>query len=598
MDNPKLMPIPFAEDSSLKNEIPTDRTISASSAGATYRHGFPPITMMSIASGGIPPDGKDFNGILNDLSSNISHLNKGGRFKFDSEFAAQINGYPKGSVLLSDSLHSEYISLVDNNTSDFNVSVDPTKWAAYAGRDYNFKSVDPFILAIAGQSNACGSRAGGKNPASDMVKTWDGARGVWGSSDYTQTPWSDPSPNGNMGNNNVALALAHRIAEETGRPVYIIYDAVGGRPIEDWMSTGTTSVRWASLQSKINAALASPELASRGVTHVDAVVWAQGEENALTDNFNAYTGKLRVLVAQFRDSTWFDHSSPLLFMGMSNLHTRYHVGDAQIAFCENEDRNCIYVNSMGLKTQFDEDGTTDATHFLGVSLWEAGYHRAWYALQSRAFTHRSGGAPLAYGRASGRWNGETVAILGFSGFSSYNSKTNEFPVDGVVGLDSISWGWLCAATGRYSLAGGYTCTVDAAGRYNHVWGRDIAATATANYSGGFGYQNQLASNYGLVSGRGNIVADDGGAAFGTFSKYVIAQTDPVIAQIGTGSTDSNRKNAITVRKSGAIELFVGTSAVPTQLNEMTVNASNSQIQFTVKCPDGVMRKATLALTAV
>ena len=597
MDNPKLIPVPFAKNSTLKNEIPVDRAVNTPDACATYKDGFPPVTMTAIASGGIPPDGKDFNGVLNDLSSTISHVNKGGRFKFDSEFATEIGGYPKGAILLSDTLHSEYISLIDGNKSNFNVSVDSTKWAAYAGHDYNLKSVDPFLLVIAGQSNACGARAGGKNPASDMVKTWDGDRGVWGSSDYTKTPWVDSSPNGNMGNNNVALALAHRITEETGRPVYIIYDAVGGRPIEDWMGSGTTSVRWASLQSKIDAALASPELASRGVTRVDAVMWAQGEENALTDNFKLYTGKFRTLVAQFRDSAWLDHSSPLLVMGMSNLHTRYQVGWAQMAFCENEDRNCIYVNSMGLKTQWDADGTGDATHFLGSSLWEAGYYRAWYAMQSRAYTHRAMGAPMFYGRSEGRWSGQNVAIAGFSGLSSYNSKTSEFPVDGVVGLDSISWGWLCGASGRYSLAGGYMCTVDAAGLYNHVWGRDVDAAATANYSGGFGYQNQLTANYGFVTGRGHVLADDGCSAFGLFSKYVTAQADPIVAQYGIGTTEANRKNALTIRKSGLLEFLVSSASDPAQNQEASIQlVNNTTLRFKVRGTDGIVRGVNLTLS--
>lgn len=450
----------------------------------------------------------------------------------------------------------------------------------------------PFIIVITGQSNACGAHDDGNNPASPMVKTWDGLRNEWGGSDFTLTPWSDAAPNGNLANNNVGLALAHRVSEETGRPVYVIYDAVGGRPIEDWMGTGKTSARWASLQAKISSALASPELSEWSIDAADVVIWAQGEENALTDSFNTYIGKFKGLVKQFRDADWFDHESPLLVMGMSNLHARYQVGWAQMVFCENEDRNCIYVNSAGLKTQWDTDGTGDATHFLGVSLWEAGYYRAWYAIQSRAYTHRAMGAPMFYGRSEGRWNGQNVAIAGFSGLSSYNSKTSEFPVDGVVGLDSISWGWLCAATGRYSLAGGYLCSVDAAGRYNSVWGRDVSATATANYSGGYGYQNQLASNYGFVSGRGHIVADDAGSAVGLFSKYTAGQVDPVIHQVGTGSTNENRANGLTVRKSGLVEIATGSTGDPAQAKEVTLSfVSNNSLKFKMRGTDGIVRSS-------
>lgn len=47
---------------------------------------------------------------------------------FDVDFCAQIGGYPKGSVLLSNDKTKKYTSLIDNNTSNFNVSVDPAKW--------------------------------------------------------------------------------------------------------------------------------------------------------------------------------------------------------------------------------------------------------------------------------------------------------------------------------------------------------------------------------------------------------------------------------------------------------------------------------------
>ena len=502
--------------------------------------------------------------------------------------------YNKSDVVAHGSL-LYFCSTPHTSSSEF--APESPNWIAFGVYDGSIDYDKPFVLAIVGQSNACGARAGGKNPASDMVKTWDGDRGVWGSSDYTQTPWVDSSPNGNMGNNNVALALAHRIAEEKGRPVYIIYDAVGGRPIEDWMGTGTTSVRWASLQSKIDAALASPELASRGVTHVDAVVWAQGEENALTDSVSAYSWKFKALITQFRSDAWMENETPILVMGMSNLHTRYYVGWAQMAFCENIDRNCIYVNSAGLKTQWDVDGTGDATHFLGSSLWEAGYHRAWYAFKNRAFTHRGDGVPMAYGRSTGRWSGENTAILAYSGMSSWNSKTSEFPTDGVVGLDSISWGWLCGAVGRYSLAGGYTCTVDAAGRYNNVWGRDLIASASANYSGAFGYQNQLNSNYGFATGRGHTVSDDGGSAFGTFSKYKTPQTNKVLAQIGIGTSSSVAKNALTVRGSGLIEHFIGAAEDPEQKQEMVFQLiDNFTLKIKVKGTDSIVRSTTLMLT--
>ena len=84
-------------------------------------------------------------------------------------------------------------------------------------------------------------------------------------------------------------------------------------------------------------------------------------------------------------------------------------------------------------------------------------------------------------------------------------------------------------------------------------GRDLNATSTADYFGAFGYQNTVSARYTFVSGRGHSAQDEGCSAFGFFSEYEGPQTDNVMLQIGIGSSSSNRHNALTVRKSGAIE---------------------------------------------
>lgn len=127
MSNPKLIPVPFANTGTYTN-ISTNRGSGDALEQPNYSEGFPTITSTPLAAGGKAPRREDFNGLLHDLSANISHLNKGGFFMFDVDFCAQIGGYPKGSVLLSNDKTKKYTSLIDNNTSNFNVSVDPSKW--------------------------------------------------------------------------------------------------------------------------------------------------------------------------------------------------------------------------------------------------------------------------------------------------------------------------------------------------------------------------------------------------------------------------------------------------------------------------------------
>jgi hypothetical protein len=481
------------------------------------------------------------------------------------------------------------------------------------------KQKKTYIVVITGQSNAVGANNGGPNPGSSRVKVWDGVTGAWGSSDYSQAPWTRSSPDGNGGNNNIGLAFAHRLVDEEGATVYLIYDAAGGRPIEDWMAAGTASVRYAAIRAKVQAALASPELIAAGKTKIDFLIFAQGEENSLTDTISAYDVKLATLDNQFRAESWMTAMTPMFIMGMSGLHTRYQVWQAQIDYCENGNRNCIYVNSAGLKTGYDVDPTNpanDYTHWLGDSLWEHGYHRVWYAMRERGMSHRQSTPTAFYSRGNGPWRGQTDAISMFDNLIGYSCRTggigltDTFTGDGVktafpltlvgggissVTLDgttttaytvagqvltfaaapaigaaivvtysqtingsaatgSISWGYRCSADGNYTMGGGYLVTIDNLCNYSFGWGREVTFDANGDYSGGFGFQNSVIANYGFVAGRGNTVADAGGAAVGQFSKYTTAQTDPVIWQVGVGATSATRKNGFAVRKSGITEM--------------------------------------------
>jgi hypothetical protein len=413
-----------------------------------------------------------------------------------------------------------------------------------------------YVVVITGQSNAQGANTGGPNPASPLVKVWDGVTGAWGSSNYTLNPFARNTPDGNTGNNNIGLSFAHRLVDEEGASVYLIYDAAGGRPIEDWMGSGTTSVRYAAIKAKVQAALATAELVAAGKTKIDFLIYAQGEENSLTDDFSAYYTKFATLDKQFRAEAWMTATTPMFVMGMSGLHMRYRVGAAQKSYCENGNRACIYVNSAGLKTNYDVDPSNpanDYTHWIGDSLWEHGYHRIWYAQKERGMSHRTPTA-MFYARATGEWNGEADAIALCKNLISIESATSQFPLNGPSATGSISWGYQCSADGNYTMAGGYLTATDNLCNYSFGWGREITFDANGDYSGGFGFQNSVIANYGFVAGRGNTIADAGGAAVGQFSKYTIAQTDPVMWQVGIGTSTAARKNGLAVRKSGRVEM--------------------------------------------
>ncbi len=118
---------PFAA-SGAKNTI----SVASASPQASFTDGFPPVTLLPIPSGGVPPDGKDFNGIFYSITTHTLWVNAGGQYLFDSALSTAIGGYPKGMVLQSNDNLSSYISTVNSNTTDFN-SVTSDNWVPYAG---------------------------------------------------------------------------------------------------------------------------------------------------------------------------------------------------------------------------------------------------------------------------------------------------------------------------------------------------------------------------------------------------------------------------------------------------------------------------------
>ena len=114
---PSKFVTPFAE-SGLKNAIPPASNNTTGKAG--FDKGFPERTMLPKASGGIPPSGMDFNGILYDITSAIRYMQAGGRPTYDAAFAAAIGGYPSGAVLIGDDGVSVFQNAVAGNETDPN----------------------------------------------------------------------------------------------------------------------------------------------------------------------------------------------------------------------------------------------------------------------------------------------------------------------------------------------------------------------------------------------------------------------------------------------------------------------------------------------
>lgn len=114
-DDPKKQPIPFGVNGPREDIGPTTPTGDNS---ASYNSGFPPITMLLKAAGGLPPKGQDMNQILYELSSLARWTSAGALNVFDSTFSSSISGYPKGAVLSNSTFTGCWLNTVEANAAN------------------------------------------------------------------------------------------------------------------------------------------------------------------------------------------------------------------------------------------------------------------------------------------------------------------------------------------------------------------------------------------------------------------------------------------------------------------------------------------------
>lgn len=109
--------VPFAQNDSARVEIPVTTT---SSTRASQSLGFPPLTMQPPETGGVPPNGEDFNGAMNQVARVAWWIMQGGGFPYDSAFAtaSQIGGYPAGAEIPRADGTGYWLNTTDNNVTN------------------------------------------------------------------------------------------------------------------------------------------------------------------------------------------------------------------------------------------------------------------------------------------------------------------------------------------------------------------------------------------------------------------------------------------------------------------------------------------------
>ncbi|MFS7306569.1 hypothetical protein [Rahnella inusitata] len=118
-DAPAKQAVPFGVNGQREALLPTT---PAGDNTASYDAGFPPVTMILKAAGGLPPKGQDMNQILYELSALARWLSAGAINSYDATFSTAIGGYPKGAVVIGTDGITRYISTVDSNVTNPNAS--------------------------------------------------------------------------------------------------------------------------------------------------------------------------------------------------------------------------------------------------------------------------------------------------------------------------------------------------------------------------------------------------------------------------------------------------------------------------------------------
>lgn len=150
------------------NTIPVDSQIGITNGAASFTDGFVPLNFVALSAGGAGPFGKDFNGILKQLSQGVQWSQAGGPYFYDATFSTAIGGYPKGALLSSVATQAQFwLSTVENNTSDPDAG--GAGWLALLIRP-TITTPTNYYVATTGSDSNPGTAA---LPWATLQKAWD-----------------------------------------------------------------------------------------------------------------------------------------------------------------------------------------------------------------------------------------------------------------------------------------------------------------------------------------------------------------------------------------------------------------------------------------
>jgi hypothetical protein len=120
-DIPPKFPVPWANSAggSFIRAIPTASQIGIVPGEPSLTDGWVPLNALPVAGGGIPPDIRDQNGILNAITKWQQWEQAGGAIPYDATFQTAIGGYPKNAIIGSAVTAGLFwLATTDNNVTN------------------------------------------------------------------------------------------------------------------------------------------------------------------------------------------------------------------------------------------------------------------------------------------------------------------------------------------------------------------------------------------------------------------------------------------------------------------------------------------------
>jgi len=246
----------------------------------------------------------------------------------------------------------------------------------------NILGEGPYMLAATGQSQVVGRCTGGTFKINPNVKIWNIATSQFETADFENVAYEMTMGAGDEagnGDNNIVLAFAHRLSEETGEEVYIILNGKGSSSVVEW-DTGTYT---ATFKATIAAALA--DASAPGKTTLDMAFWIQGESDLNPGmTYDTYAGHFGNFIDSMAlESYWDKENMPLISVPVSQPYI-----DGKGTSGENGVQRFLidlgapfpFTYGRTLATSPSNLTLCDGVHFDGNSMYELGYNRMFSTL--------------------------------------------------------------------------------------------------------------------------------------------------------------------------------------------------------------------------